>query len=336
VLSIFHESQDWLRDTIPDYRQVYLKVDYSKLKERDNKQLYKKAEKGEIADVVGVQIPFPEPKKSDFILDNNENDISPTKLAQDILNGLKIEVPSLHYQYTDKDLLTNPIKYQYLPFEGKEFLAAYRTNRLNALAKLHVRLKEYERGTVLEKQNDQPNDYRNLTAYLLRPLNKSLPGSTKKWHQMVEKEILPVNYRNHFLGNHPINDSLITREYLVNELDAIINSTWEYSTRQQPLFTLLKRFEVSKKIFTHYSMPEIKKIRHEFSDLLNFTLFHRLLIEVHAFASYSARTVLGNGILKMGDLLISIIYRLSTPAQFSLTCASLHQELKLMEETHGI
>lgn len=102
------------------------------------------------------------------------------------------------------------------------------------------------------------------------------------------------------------------------------------------MFTLLLRFEVSKKIFTHYSLPDIKKDRHDFSDILNFILFHHFLIEAHHFASPMARPTLENGILKMGDLLISIIYRLCTPAQLSLAYASIHNELKLMEKTYEI
>lgn len=206
MLSIFHESQDWLRDNIRDYRQVYLKVDYKNLKRRDNKHLYEKAEKGEITNVVGVQIPFPEPKKTDFVLDNNEDNISPTKLAQDVLNGLGIEIPTLHYRYSDNDLLTNPIKYQYLPFEGKVFLTAYRVNRCNALEKIKNRLDDCERGAVLKTQHAQSGKFFNLTTYLLRPLNKLLPGDSNKWYQLVEKEILPVDYFFHFLE---INSSII-------------------------------------------------------------------------------------------------------------------------------
>jgi len=81
ILSIFHESQDWMRKNIYDYKQLYLIVDYEKLKRRDNKRLYERAEKGEIDNVVGVQIPFPEPKDSDYVLDNNTDGVILTDLA---------------------------------------------------------------------------------------------------------------------------------------------------------------------------------------------------------------------------------------------------------------
>jgi len=38
---------------------------------RDNKNLYTRAAKGEIVNVVGVDIPFPEPENSDLVIEND-------------------------------------------------------------------------------------------------------------------------------------------------------------------------------------------------------------------------------------------------------------------------
>jgi len=100
VLSIFHEIQDKLRETIRDYKQVYVKVDYDILKKRDNKQLYEKAESSEIDNVVGVQIPFPEPKNSDFVLDNNLDGVLPVDLARKTLEGLGLDVVNIQSKNT--------------------------------------------------------------------------------------------------------------------------------------------------------------------------------------------------------------------------------------------
>lgn len=336
VLSIFHESQDWLRDNIKDYKQVYLKVDYKILKERDNKQLYKRAERGEIEDVVGVQIPFPEPKKSDFILVNDKNDVSPTELAQRVLQGLKIVSPALKYSYTENDLLKNPIKYEYLPFEGIEFLKAYRDDRLQALARLKDREEGWERGIIWQRELKVSSECDQLSTFLLQPLLGRLPGEDEKWLSLVSNELLPEGYNQHFFHGVSVKDCLITREYLIHELSDIQSLKWDYSQRREQLFTLLLRFEVSKKIFTHYSLPDIRKVRRDYADLLNFPLFHTLLTEAHRFADEKGRLALENGILKMGDLLISIIPKLTSSAQLALSHASLHKELKIMEATYGI
>ena len=79
VLSIFPEWQEWNRAHLPHYAQIYLKVPMPQLKKRNKKNLYDDAENGKIKNVVGVDIPFPEPVNSDLILDNGPEcaDFSP-------------------------------------------------------------------------------------------------------------------------------------------------------------------------------------------------------------------------------------------------------------------
>ena len=71
VLSIFPDWQRWNRDNIKNYNEVYLKSSMETLLRRDIKNLYARAIKGEIKNVVGVDIPFPEPESPDLVLDNN-------------------------------------------------------------------------------------------------------------------------------------------------------------------------------------------------------------------------------------------------------------------------
>ena len=70
-------EKEWNRENFKNYFEIYVKVDFDKLIEREIKGIYKEALNGTRKDVVGVDIPFPEPK-SDYILDNNgniENDV---------------------------------------------------------------------------------------------------------------------------------------------------------------------------------------------------------------------------------------------------------------------
>lgn len=66
ILSIFKEHQKKNRTLFNDYLQIYIKVNSSILKKRNNKNIYKFKK-----NVVGKDIEFPNPYKSDLIIKNN-------------------------------------------------------------------------------------------------------------------------------------------------------------------------------------------------------------------------------------------------------------------------
>lgn len=69
VLSIFPEWQRWNRENLGNYFEVFLDIPLATLKQRDTKGLYAGAERGEIPNVVGVDIDFPRPPAPDMIID---------------------------------------------------------------------------------------------------------------------------------------------------------------------------------------------------------------------------------------------------------------------------
>jgi len=73
ALSIFPDWQRWNRENIPGYCQIYVDVPLEVLRRREIKGLYAGALAGEINNVVGVDIDFPEPVNSDLVLDNSED-----------------------------------------------------------------------------------------------------------------------------------------------------------------------------------------------------------------------------------------------------------------------
>ena len=85
VLSIFPEWQAWNRENILNYSEIYLKVSMQTLLERDIKDLYARAMKGEIENVVGVDIPFPEPENPDLVIENDLDRVDFSELANKIL-----------------------------------------------------------------------------------------------------------------------------------------------------------------------------------------------------------------------------------------------------------
>ena len=86
VLSIFPEWQRWNRENIPGYSEVYIKASIQTLLKRDIKNLYARAMRGEIADVVGVDIPFPEPKCPDLVIDNDADRLDFGELTDCIMS----------------------------------------------------------------------------------------------------------------------------------------------------------------------------------------------------------------------------------------------------------
>jgi len=84
TISMFDSVRDWNRQNINDYHEIYLKVPIEILQKRDKKGLYSGAMRGEIINVVGVDIAFEEPKKPNLII-NNKGDLS----IEDISNCMK-------------------------------------------------------------------------------------------------------------------------------------------------------------------------------------------------------------------------------------------------------
>lgn len=62
----------WNRANFADYLEVYLHADLAFLRRIDPKGLYGKAESGEIADVVGHDIPWHAPAAADLVIDAAE------------------------------------------------------------------------------------------------------------------------------------------------------------------------------------------------------------------------------------------------------------------------
>lgn len=77
ALSIFEESRKWNRNNFSSYFEVYIKANINFLqRERDYKGLYSGAINGEIQNVVGIDIPFPEPLNPDYIVDGTSLELS--------------------------------------------------------------------------------------------------------------------------------------------------------------------------------------------------------------------------------------------------------------------
>lgn len=72
TISAFNEIYALNRKTFKNYFEVYIHCDFKELVRRDKKGLYSGALSGKIKNVVGVDIPYEEPKDAHFVLENTE------------------------------------------------------------------------------------------------------------------------------------------------------------------------------------------------------------------------------------------------------------------------
>ncbi len=84
TISMFETVRAWNRANIPDYTEVYLRMNMDELVAQDDKGLYRRALAGEIKDVVGVDIEAEEPRRADLVFDRAEG-LSPDEIAARVM-----------------------------------------------------------------------------------------------------------------------------------------------------------------------------------------------------------------------------------------------------------
>jgi adenylylsulfate kinase len=91
ILCIFPEVLAANRERFSDYREVYVSTSTEVLRQRDTKGLYAAAERGEQRDVVGVDIPFPEPVAPDLVVDTSGASGDRVLLAEQVMGMIEGE-----------------------------------------------------------------------------------------------------------------------------------------------------------------------------------------------------------------------------------------------------
>ena len=71
TISLFHDVQRWNRANIKNYYEILLRAPLPVLIARDGKSLYRRALRGEIDNVVGVDLPAQEPEHPDIVIEND-------------------------------------------------------------------------------------------------------------------------------------------------------------------------------------------------------------------------------------------------------------------------
>ena len=88
AINAFDKDRVYCRNQINNYREVYLECSLEERIKRDKKKLYLPALNKKKKNVVGVDIPFEEPKKTDLIINTENCEIE--FLAKQIIENLKL------------------------------------------------------------------------------------------------------------------------------------------------------------------------------------------------------------------------------------------------------
>ena len=72
TMSLYKEIHKLNRKKIKNYLEVFIDCDIDELIKRDQKGLYSKALKGEIKNVVGIDLPYDKPENADVTINNTQ------------------------------------------------------------------------------------------------------------------------------------------------------------------------------------------------------------------------------------------------------------------------
>lgn len=302
ILSIFHESQRWNRENLSLYKEIFLDVSMDTLTRRDIRGLYARALNHQEKNVVGVDIEFTPPYAPDLIINNDRDNVDMGVMARRALEDLEIDIGT-GYRYSRRNLLESPEKYEYTKYVGSGFLDSYCRSRSRAIELLCEKVRRIE---LLYSCDDVSHPW-------VGPL-----GLGDKASFFFHRE-LPLQ-----TPGAESNSQLTTRRFLSQSMDAALLG--DTAVDFPLVFKLVRRFEVSKKVYGIYALPNLRPAAGKNEDLVSYGLFGTLLATIYQQVELEQQLILFNALLKINDILESAIGIYCTPAEHYLAFVSLKQE----------
>lgn len=90
TISMFHDCRSWNRENIKNYKEIYIKVPFEILQQRDQKGLYSGALTKNTCNVMGIDLEIEEPIKPDIVIINDG-----LKHPQDIVENLCNQIKNM-------------------------------------------------------------------------------------------------------------------------------------------------------------------------------------------------------------------------------------------------
>ena len=87
TISMFHACQEWNRANLPYYREIYVRAARTTLENRDHKGIYAGVRRGELTNVMGIDLPVEEPQQPDVVVDN-DGQRSPAEVVSSLWRDL--------------------------------------------------------------------------------------------------------------------------------------------------------------------------------------------------------------------------------------------------------
>ena len=305
ILSIFHDSQEWNRKNISNYKEIYLEVSMNTLRQRDPRGLYAETSQFNQGDVVGVDIDFKPPFAPDLVINNDADTASMELMARQALAEFEVNLVN-GYRYSANNLLEHPEKYEYTEFQGQEFLDSYSQNRDQTIRVLRERVRKLESSYGSESESHPWTEELGLPQAAGGFLNKELPISDVG----IEK-----------------NGELATRRFLTKLITAAISDDEDPDI--DLLLRLVQRFEISKVIYTTYKLPSLRRTASPVAEFLDIGLFATTLAILSRQVTPEQRLIMFNALLKLNDILESISEKLSTPAEQYLALTAMKHEQEI-------
>ena len=151
-------------------------------------------------------------------------------------------------------------------------------------------------------------------------LKKRLERLTLKTHDNFE-----LNNDNNFKNNK----ELILKDYLIHLYDS---NNIELKNQKKTIEILIKRFEVSKKLFATYDLKNITKQSSKFDELLIYPLFSLVLQKYYCNSNNHQKLLFLNAILKVNDIISSVASNLIFSEEVFYSIEAINGELKIMKE----
>jgi adenylylsulfate kinase-like enzyme len=129
--------------------------------------------------------------------------------------------------------------------------------------------------------------------------------------------------------NYKNDKELNLKEYLIYLYNLNNN---ELKNQKKTIEILIKRFEVSKKLFTIYDLKNIKKLSSKFDELIIYPLFSLVLQKYYSRANNQQKLLFLNTILKINDIISSIASDLIFKEEVYYSIEAIKGELKIMGE----
>lgn len=236
---------------------------------------------------------------------------------------------AIHYKYTRRNLLATPEHYMFSQYEGKTFLLDYLRHRENNLNKF---IEKYNREIQDLEQLDGKTSQESLFVCLIEKCFDSVIDemgikkiNTGSRSESIDNYIVAIRRSLKPFENWK---RVETKGTLLGILIRMILSGDFNRESYDWISWFVKRFEVTKKIFTEYEYPQ-RGVSGNFMKLINYSL---LAIVALSYYEKSGNFKMLNCALKLNDLICSVGSDLSMPSEILCACAALRMEVASVTE----